>query len=48
MNLLLFCIANIVIAFASLEAARIKREENMEFEGCPQSYPNPFDNGQVK
>jgi hypothetical protein len=48
MNFLLFCIAFIHITFASLEAARVKRDENLEFEVCPESHPNPFDHGKVK
>jgi hypothetical protein len=47
MNLLLFCIAIITFAFASLEAARIKRDENFEFEVCPESHPYAFDHGEV-
>jgi hypothetical protein len=47
MNLLLFCIAIITITSVSLEAARIKRDENLEFEVCPESHPYAFDYGEV-
>jgi hypothetical protein len=47
MNLLLFCIAIITITSASLEAARIKGDENFEFEVCPESHPFAFDHGKV-
>jgi hypothetical protein len=45
MNLLVFCIAIVTITFASLEAARLKRDENFEIEGCPESHPYAFDHG---
>jgi hypothetical protein len=47
MNLLLFCIAIITTAFDSLEAARIKRNEILDSEVCPESHPYPFDHGKV-
>jgi hypothetical protein len=47
MNLLVFCIAIVTITFASREAARIKGDENFEFEICPESHPHAFDHGEV-
>jgi hypothetical protein len=47
MNWLLFCIAIITITFASLDAARIKRDENFELEVCPATHPYAFDHGKV-
>jgi hypothetical protein len=47
MNLLLFCTAIIAVVFDSLEAARIKRNEILDSEVCPQSHPNAFDRGKV-
>jgi hypothetical protein len=48
MNLLLFCIAIIAAsACDSLEAARIKRNEILDSEVCPESHPYPFDHGEV-
>jgi len=47
MNVLLFCIAIIAAAFDSLEASRIKRNENLDFGVCPESHPYAFNHGKV-
>jgi hypothetical protein len=46
MKLSFFCITIIATAFASVEAARNKRDE-FEFEVCPDSHPYAVDNGKV-
>jgi hypothetical protein len=48
MDLLLFCITIVSITFASLEAARMKRDENLQFEVCPESHNFGFDQGKVE
>jgi hypothetical protein len=47
MNLLLFCIAIIVVVFASLEAASITNDEYINFGVCPESHRYAFDHGKV-
>jgi hypothetical protein len=39
--------AIIAITSSSLEAARSKRDENIEFEVCPKSHPKSSDDGKV-
>jgi hypothetical protein len=48
MNLLLLCIAIIAVASVPIEGARIKRDEILEFEVCPESHPKAFDHGKVQ
>jgi hypothetical protein len=45
MNLLFFL--NVTITLASHEAAGNKRDENFEFEVCPESHNYAFDQGEV-